>query len=57
MFACRGDKTTKLPCSSAAVIQWSGAISTTRSVRSDRNPMAVLVSDFMTASGKAFFVR
>lgn len=57
MFACRGDKTVKLLCSCTAVIQWSGAISTTEKFRSNKNPLAVLAGDFMMASDKAFCLR
>lgn len=53
MFACRGDKTLKLLCSRTAVIQRSGAIATTVKFRSNKNPLAVLASDFMMASDKA----
>lgn len=57
MFACRGDKTLKLLCSCTAVIQWSGAISTTEKLRSNKKPLAVLASDFTMASDKAFCLR
>lgn len=57
MFACRRDKTVKLLCSCTAVIQQSGAISTTEKFRSNKNPLAVSASDFMIASDKAFCSR
>lgn len=57
MFACRGVKTVKLLCSCTAVIQWSGALSTTEKLMSNRNPLVVLASDFMMASDKAFCLR
>lgn len=57
MFACRGDKTVKLLCSCTAVIQRSGAVSTTEKFRSNKNPLALSASDFTMASDKAFFLR